>query len=52
MIRILRYIKGTLGQGVLYGDHTYIVGYCDAEWVGSLLEIRSTFRYVYLLEAI
>ena len=32
VIRILRYIKGTLGQGVLYENrgYTQIVGYCDA----------------------
>ena len=33
VIRILHYIKGTPGQGVLYenrGD-TQIVGYCDAD---------------------
>ena len=37
VICILRYIKGTLGQGVLYENkgHTQIVGYCDAEWASS-----------------
>ena len=31
-VRILRYVKGTLGQGVLYENkyHTQIVGYSDA----------------------
>ena len=37
VIRILRYIKGTLGQGLLYENkgHTQIVGYCDADWASS-----------------
>ena len=47
MIRILRYIKGTLGQGVLYENrgNTQIVGYCDADWVGSPVDRRSTLGY-------
>ncbi|RDY03243.1 hypothetical protein CR513_13190, partial [Mucuna pruriens] len=42
--RILRYIKKTPGQGLLYenkGD-THILGYCDADWAGSLIDRRST----------
>ena len=37
MIRILRNIKGTPGQGVLHEnkDHTQVIGYCDADWAGS-----------------
>ncbi|RVW51632.1 Retrovirus-related Pol polyprotein from transposon RE1 [Vitis vinifera] len=37
VIRILRYIKSTPGQGVLYENrgHTQVVGYTDADWVGS-----------------
>ena len=33
VIRIVRYIKGTLSQGVLYENrgHSQIVGYCDAD---------------------
>ena len=36
-VRILHYVKGTLGQGVLYENrgHTLIVGYSDANWVNS-----------------
>ena len=47
VIRILRYIKGTPGQGVLYENrgHTQIVGYCDADWVGSPTDKHSTSRY-------
>ena len=33
VIHILRYIKSTLGQGVLYENrgHTQVVGYTDAD---------------------
>ena len=38
--RILRYIKKTPGQGLLYEDKgdTQISGYCDADWVGSPID--------------
>nr|CAN76133.1 hypothetical protein VITISV_036298 [Vitis vinifera] len=44
VIRILRYIKSTPGQGVLYENrgHTRVVGYTDADWVGSPTDRRST----------
>ncbi|RVW70966.1 Retrovirus-related Pol polyprotein from transposon RE2 [Vitis vinifera] len=37
VIRILRYIKSTPGQGVLYENrgHTQVVDYTDADWAGS-----------------
>ena len=46
-IRILRYVKGTPGQGVLYENrgHTQIVGYSDADWAGSPIDRRSTSGY-------
>ena len=47
MICIIRYIKGTPGQGVLYESrcHTQIVGYCDADWAGSPADKCSTSGY-------
>ncbi|RVW35016.1 Retrovirus-related Pol polyprotein from transposon RE1 [Vitis vinifera] len=47
MIRILRYIKRIPCQGMLYEDrgHTQIVGYTDADWVGSPSDRRSTSGY-------
>ena len=44
---ILRYVKGTPGRGVLYEnrDHTQIVGYNDANWVGSPIDRCSTSGY-------
>ncbi|RVX07578.1 putative mitochondrial protein [Vitis vinifera] len=47
VIRILRYIKSTPGQGVLYENrgHTQVVGYTDADWVDSPTDRRSTSGY-------
>ncbi|RVW54721.1 Retrovirus-related Pol polyprotein from transposon RE1 [Vitis vinifera] len=47
VIRILRCIKSTPGQGVLYENrgHTQVVGYTDADWVGSPTDRRSTSEY-------
>ncbi|RVW55540.1 Retrovirus-related Pol polyprotein from transposon RE2 [Vitis vinifera] len=47
VIRILRYIKETPCQGMLYEDrgHTQIVGYTDADWAGSLSDRCSTSGY-------
>ncbi|RDX73384.1 hypothetical protein CR513_47018, partial [Mucuna pruriens] len=44
VLRILRYIKKTPGQGLLYEDKgdTHISGYCDADWAGSPIDRRST----------
>ncbi|RVW84366.1 Retrovirus-related Pol polyprotein from transposon RE2 [Vitis vinifera] len=44
VIRILRYIKSTPGQGVLYENrgHTQVVGYTDADWAGSPTDRHST----------
>ncbi|RVX18665.1 Retrovirus-related Pol polyprotein from transposon TNT 1-94 [Vitis vinifera] len=47
VIRILRYIKSTPGQGVLYENrgHTQVVGYTDADWAGSPTDRRSISGY-------
>ena len=47
MVHILRYIKGTLGQGVLYENrgHTQVVGYSDADLASSPTDRRSTSGY-------
>ena len=46
-VRILHYIKGTPGQGVLYENigHIQIVGYCDAHWANSPTDRCSTLGY-------
>ena len=52
MIHILRYIKGTPGQGVLYENrgHTQVIGYCDANWAGSPIDRRFTSGYCVFIE--
>ncbi|RVW86926.1 Retrovirus-related Pol polyprotein from transposon RE1 [Vitis vinifera] len=47
VIRILRYIKSTPGQGVLYENrgHAQVVGYTDADWGGSPTDRHSTSGY-------
>ncbi|RDX82542.1 putative mitochondrial protein, partial [Mucuna pruriens] len=44
VLRILRYIKKTPRQGLLYEDKgdTHISGYCDADWAGSPIDRQST----------
>ena len=46
-IRILRYVKGTLGQGTLYENkgHIQIVDYSDSDWASSPTDKRSTSGY-------
>jgi len=47
VIRILKYIKGSHGKGLLYGsnNHTRVVCYSDADWAGSPSDRRSTSEY-------
>ena len=47
VFRILRYIKRTPSQGVLYKNrgHTQVVGYSDADWASSPTDRRSTSGY-------
>jgi len=51
VIRILKYIKGSLGKGLLYGhnNHSKIVCYWDADWAGYLFDRRSTSGYCVLI---
>ena len=51
-VRILRYVKGTLDQGVLYEykGHTQIVGYSDADWADSPTDKHSTSKYCVFIE--
>ncbi|KAK2435379.1 hypothetical protein QL285_020443 [Trifolium repens] len=51
VIRILKYIKGAPGKGLIYKDrgHTQIVGYSDVDWAGSPIDRRSTSGYCVLV---
>ncbi|XXG51736.1 hypothetical protein AAC387_Pa03g0242 [Persea americana] len=45
--RILRYLKSSPGKGIMFtkGDNLDIEGYTDADWAGSIDDIRSTSGY-------
>ncbi|XP_014511919.1 uncharacterized protein LOC106770633 [Vigna radiata var. radiata] len=47
IICILKYIKGSLGKGLLYGssNHIRVVSYSDVDWVGPPSDRRSTSGY-------
>ncbi|XP_059276203.1 secreted RxLR effector protein 161-like [Lycium ferocissimum] len=49
--RILRYIEGTFGYGIIYkkGGDCKLVGYCDADYAGDHDTRRSTTGYVFML---
>ena len=51
IVRILRYIKGSPGKGIVYMDkgHTNITGYTDADWAGDASDRRSTSGYCVLI---
>ena len=42
--RILKHINGTTDYGILYShsDNSRLIGYCDADWVGSADDRKST----------
>ncbi|GAV77907.1 LOW QUALITY PROTEIN: hypothetical protein CFOL_v3_21375, partial [Cephalotus follicularis] len=47
VIRILRYLKGSPGRGLLYCDHGHhrVEGFYDADWAGYPSDIMSTTSY-------
>ncbi|PKI62768.1 hypothetical protein CRG98_016867 [Punica granatum] len=49
--RILRYIKGTLDEGVFYSSSNdfQLVGFTDSDWGGDVGERKSTSGYVFSL---
>ena len=51
-IRILRYVKGTIGQEVFYENrsHTQIIGYNDVDWADSPTDRRFTSGYCVFIE--
>nr|KYP66838.1 Retrovirus-related Pol polyprotein from transposon TNT 1-94 [Cajanus cajan] len=52
--RILRYLKGTLGYGIMFSHQTKeddglrLVAYSDSDWCGDLVDRRSTMGQVFL----
>ncbi|XP_038901263.1 uncharacterized mitochondrial protein AtMg00810-like [Benincasa hispida] len=51
VLRILRYVKGTLRHGLQFSLRSSLVlsGYSDANWAGSLIDRRSTLGYCFYL---
>lgn len=51
--RVLRYLKGTMDQGIIYGrradGNILLLGYSDADWAGDRATRRSTTGYVFVL---
>ncbi|XP_028052578.1 uncharacterized protein LOC114257062 [Camellia sinensis] len=50
--RILRYIKGTINDGLFYKliDDFSLVGYLDSDWGRDLDERKSTMRFTFFME--
>ena len=51
VIQILRYIKSSLGKGLVYEDmsHIDVMAYTDADWAGFPSDRRSTSGYCVLI---
>ena len=51
VLRILRYLKGTLFHGIFYFAQSPIVlrAFSDADWAGDPTDRRSTTSYCFLL---
>ncbi|KAL4031293.1 hypothetical protein IC575_009569 [Cucumis melo] len=51
VLRILRYIKGTLGHGLQFSSQSPLIlsGYSHADWAGDPTDRRSTTRYCFYL---
>ncbi|KAG6516664.1 hypothetical protein ZIOFF_027137 [Zingiber officinale] len=49
--KILRYIKGTQGDGILYarGEPVELLGYTDSDWAGDIVERKSTSGYAFFI---
>jgi len=49
--RVLRYIKGTIGFGLLFPENnqeqTELVGYSDSDWCGDCSDRRSTSGFLF-----
>eukprot|EP00253_Pinus_taeda_P024114 PITA_24114 len=47
--RILRYVNGTKRFGILYttSECSYLIGYTDSDWAGSVEDRKSTSGYVF-----
>ena len=47
---LLRYLKGTFDYNLSYCDYPAILeGYCDANWISDIVEVKPTSGYVFTL---
>jgi hypothetical protein len=46
-LRVFKYLKSSPRREILFSknDHLNIIGYTDADWVGNLIDRKSTLRY-------
>ena len=53
VLRILRYLKGTLFHGIFYSTQSPLIlrAFYDADWVGDPTDRRSTTSYCFLLSS-
>ncbi|XP_023728755.2 uncharacterized mitochondrial protein AtMg00810-like [Lactuca sativa] len=49
--RVLRYLKGTVGQGVLFpkAGHPHLMAFCNSDWLGCPYTRRSRTGYLIML---
>ena len=49
--RLLRYLRGTVGHGILYKQEgsKECIGFSDADWAGDVNDRKSTSGYVFML---
>lgn len=47
VFRILHYLKGSLGKGLLFSknEHLNIEGFIDVDWTGNVVDQKSTSWY-------
>ena len=47
--RILRYVAGTIGYGILYSkaNNSCLIGYTDSDFAGNIDDRKSTSRYIF-----
>ena len=51
ILRILRYLKGTLSHGLFYSAQSPLIlrAFSDTDWAGDPIDRRSTTGYCFLL---
>ncbi|GKC81222.1 hypothetical protein Tco_1136939 [Tanacetum coccineum] len=51
LLRVMRYIKLCLGQGLHFANSTSLSVYCDSDWAACLINRRSVTGYTIFLES-